>query len=530
MAFRILWVDDNIEDLRSHVLYLGEKGYEVEGVTNGTDALVILGEQDFDVILLDEMMPGMGGLETLEEIRKINLHIPVIMITKSEAEDLMTRAIGKRIDDYLVKPVSPVQILSALKRQLEARRLAGEEVTRDYMKNFMAVSERIAVAAHPQDWEGIYTDLVSWGLDLFEFSDHGLLQTQAEQLSAANQAFSKYVRKNYRAWIQQDRDQAAGNDVATENKIPVLSPRLFETWVEPELHNSRQVYLIVIDCMRLDQLRMIEPLFEPYYHIEKRNYWSILPTATPYARNALFSGLYPLDIAKRYPQWWIPGADHGGSRNASEGELLGEMLNRLDSPARNSFKYFKISDARETDHFSRNLGSLGETKFIAAVYNFLDIMAHGRSQSRILKELAPDEAAFRTLMRSWFEHSKLYDIIKQLARRDCTVIVTTDHGSMLCNRAIKIRGNRDTSTNVRYKFGDNLGVDEGKVFLMKNPEDFLLPAQTTIENYAITVENYYLVYPTNFHEYERLYRDSFQHGGISFEEMICPFVILRPKQ
>jgi CheY-like chemotaxis protein len=529
VAYKVLWVDDNIEELRSHLLYLNEKGFEVEGVTNGQDALAVLGEKDFDGILLDEMMPGMGGLETLEEIRKIDRHVPVIMITKSEAEDLMTRAIGKRINDYLVKPVSPIQVLSALRRQLEARKLASEEVTRDYMSNFMAVSDRIGTAARPKDWEAIYSDLVTWGMDLFEFSDHGLLETWGEQISAANQTFGKFVRDNYQEWINDDPQPGVGSEWDPEGGAPLFSPRVYETWIEPEVQKGKQVIWIVIDCMRLDQMRIIEPLLEPYYHLERNSYWSILPTATPYARNALFAGLYPLDIAEGYPEWWIASANHQGSRNANEAELLEAQLQRLGSPAAGSNKYYKVSDDRDSDLLHRNLGSLGDTKLIAGVYNFLDIMAHGRSQNRIIKELAPDEAAFRTLMRSWFEHSKLFEVMKGLARKDCTVILTTDHGSMLCRRSLKIRGNRDTSSNVRYKFGDNLGVDDDRVLLMKNPEEFRLPKQTTIENYAVTSENFYLVYPTNFHEYERLYRDSFQHGGISLEEVICPFTILRPR-
>ncbi len=529
MAFSILWIDDNIEELGGHVRYLGEKGYDVQGVTNGLDALAILADKPFDAILLDEMMPGMGGLETLEGIRKLNEHIPVIMITKSEAEDLMTRAIGKRIDDYLVKPVSPLQILSALKRQLEARRLASEEVTRDYMKHFMALGDRISRAGKPGDWETIYQDLVTWGMDLFRFSDHGLLQTQAEQMSAANAVFARYVREHYCDWVNSDGSTGVGDSRPEGGDLPLFSPRVYETWVEPEIKNSKQVFWIIIDCMRLDQLRTIEPLLEPYYHIDRRLYWSLLPTATPYARNSLFSGLYPLDIAEGYPQWWIGNADHEGSRNAHEADLLDQLLQRIGSSAAGNMRYYKVSDARDSDMLHRNLGSLGNVKLVAGVYNFLDIMSHGRSQNRILKELAPDEAAFCTLMRSWFEHSNLYEVMKNLARKDCTVILTTDHGSMLCSKAVKIRGNRDTSSNVRYKFGDNLGVDEAKVMMIKDPEKCRLPAQTTIENYAVTTENFYLVYPTNFHEYERLYRDSFQHGGISMQEMMCPFVVLKPR-
>ncbi len=521
MAYKILWIDDHIEELRAHSMYLGERGYEVEGVTNGMDALAVLKEKNFHAILLDEMMPGMGGLETLEGIRKIDHNIPVIMITKSEAEDLMTRAIGKRIDDYLVKPVSPIQVLSTLKRQVEARKLAGEEITRDYMSNFMAVTDRIAEAKSPEHWEGIYNDLVTWGLDLFQYSDHGLLETQGEQLSAANLAFGKFVRENYQHWIHTDPEQVSED-------VPLFSPRVFEKLIEPEIQRSRQVFWITIDCMRMDQMRMIEPLLEPYFHMDRKHYWSMLPSATPYARNALFAGLYPLDIAEGYPGFWRHGG-HEGSRNAFEGELLNELLKRVGSAAAGSCQYFKIADERSIDPLHRNLGSLGDTRLVAAVYNFLDIMAHGRSQNRILKELAPDEAAFRTLMRTWFEHSNLFNIMKSLARRDCTVVITTDHGSMMCRRSMQIRGNRDTSSNVRYKFGDNLGTEDERILLMKNPKDYRLPAESTIENYAITSENFYLVYPTNFHEYERLYRDSFQHGGISLEEMICPFVVLRPR-
>ncbi len=528
MPFQILWVDDNIEELRSQVMYLGEKGYDVEGVTNGQDALAVLREHPFDAILLDEMMPGMGGLETLEGIRRIDPSVPVIMITKSEAEDLMSRAIGKRIDDYLVKPVSPIQVLSALKRQLEARRLASEEVTRDYMSNFMAISDRIGTASSPADWEGIYNDLTTWSMNLFAYSDHGLLDTMAEQQAAANKVFGKYVRENYRQWISSEGDTGVGG-AGAETGVPLFSPRVFESWVAPEIEQSKQVFWIVIDCMRLDQVRMIEPLLESYYHLDRRTYWSILPTATPYARNALFAGLYPLDIAEGYPHWWVSDPAHEGSRNAHEADLLGELCHRTGSPAAGSNRYFKISDARDADPLHRNLGSLGDTRLVAGVYNFLDIMAHGRSQNRILKELAPDEAAFRSLMRSWFEHSNLFEVMKNLARRDCTVILTTDHGSMLCRRSMQIRGNKDTSSNVRYKFGDNLGVDDDSVMLMKNPMDYRLPTQSTIENYAVTSENHYLVYPTNFHEYERLYRDSFQHGGISLEEMLCPFIVMKPR-
>jgi CheY-like chemotaxis protein len=517
VGYRVLWIDDNIDELQSHIRFLAGKGYEVAGATNGRDGLAMLADANYDAVLLDEMMPGMGGLETLEEIRKTHKHVPVIMITKSEAEDLMTKAIGRRIDDYLVKPVSPLQIQAALKKHVEARKITQQQVTHDYLSHFNAVGDRTASARTPADWEAIYEDLVTWGLDLFRYSDHGLLGTQAEQMAAANLAVGRYVRERYRDWVNGAED------------APLLSPGVYQELVEPEVQGSKQVLWVVIDCMRADQWRMVEPLLEPYFHLERRSYWSILPTATPYARNALFAGLYPLDIARGYPNLWHDGMRDDTSRNAHEDTLLAAQLERLKSPAAGSMRYYKISDARDTDVLRRDFSSLGDVRLVVGVYNFLDIMAHGRSQSSILKELAPDEAAFRSLMRSWFEHSALLEVLKEASRRGTTTIVTTDHGSLFCKRATKIRGNRDTSTNVRYKFGDNLTVDDKRVMLIKDPAEYKLPPNSSIETYAITTENYYLVYPTNYHEYERLYRDSFQHGGISLEELICPFAVLRPR-
>jgi CheY-like chemotaxis protein len=517
LPYRVLWIDDNIDDLRSHILFLSQKGYEVEGVANGRDGLAMLDESPYDAVLLDEMMPGLGGLETLEEIRKKHAHVPVIMITKSEAEDLMTKAIGRRIDDYLVKPVSPLQIQAALKKQVEARKITEQQVTRDYLNQFIDVGDRIGQARSPADWESIYSDLVTWGLDLYRYSDHGLLSTQSEQLAAANLALGKYVRERYRDWIHGAAD------------APILSPAVYSHFVEPEVQAQSQVLWVVIDCMRLDQWRLVEPLLEPYFRLERHLYWSILPTATPYSRNAIFSGLYPLDIARNHKDLWHVGVSDESSRNANEDKLLALQLARLRSPAAGRTRYYKISDARDTDVLRRDFTSLGDLRLVAGVYNFLDIMSHGRSQSSILKELAPDEAAFRALMRTWFEHSSLFELLRDAARRGTTTIVTTDHGSLFCRRATKVRGNRDASSNVRYKFGDNLSVDEKRVLLIKDPADYKLPPNSSIETYAITTENYYLVYPTNYHEYERLYRDSFQHGGISLEEMICPLAVLRPR-
>jgi len=517
VAFRILWVDDQIEELRSHIVFLTEKGYVVDGATNGQDAVTMLRRTPYDAILLDEMMPGMDGLETLAALKRVRENVPVVMITKSEEEDLLDRAIGRRIDDYLVKPVSPLQVMSALKRLLEGRRIRGEQVNREYLRHFAEITRRLGEADSPADWEALYEQMVTWELDLYAYGDRTLLETHQEQMAECNRVFARFVREHYGDWT------AGGGDA------PLLSPDLFRRWILPELENAPQVVWIVIDCMRLDQWRHVEDLLEPYYYLERRLYWSLLPTATPFARNALFAGLWPREIAVRYPDWWRGSSRQQHSKNAHEAELLGEQLRRLGSDAADSYKYYKVYDVRDTDDLRRHVGSLGGVRLVAAVYNFLDIMAHGRSQSTILKELAPDVAAFRSLMRSWFEHSTLLEVLRQLARRDATVIVTTDHGSTHCHRATTVRGNRETSTNVRYKYGDNLGVDDGDVFLLGDPQRYGLPRQSPIENYAVATQDFYMVYPTNFHEYERLYRDSFQHGGISLEEMIVPLVVLRPR-
>ena len=517
MAFNILWVDDQIADLRSHIVYLTEKGFVVDGASNGSDALEMLRTTNYDAILLDEMMPGISGLDTLSGIKKIRENVPVIMITKSEEEDLVDRAIGQRIDDYLVKPVSPIQITSALKRLLEGRKLRGEHVTKDYLSHFASIPDRVFEAKSTSDWESLHEDLITWELDLYSYSDHGLLATHAEQKAECNRAFTRYIRNNYKDWINDSGDK------------PTLPHKMFEEKVVPHLGRGKQVFWIVIDCMRLDQWRFVEDLLAPYFNIDRQLSWSMLPSATPFARNAMFAGLTPKEIAEQYPEYWKGSAQQEHSKNAYEKELLFEQMKRLGLSAASSYRYFKVFDAQDTDDLKKQLGSLDNVELVAAVYNFLDIMSHGRSSSTILKELAPDVAAFRSLMRSWFEHSTLFEALKAISRRDATVIISTDHGSALCKKSVRVKANREASNNVRYKYGDNLGVNEKEVLLIKNPEQYGLPKQSPIENYVITTGDQFLVYPTKFHEYERRFRDSYQHGGISMEELITPFIVLKPR-
>jgi CheY-like chemotaxis protein len=513
---KILWADDQIEELRSQIVFLESKGFEVVGVSNGDDALDLLRRESFDAVLLDEMMPGRGGLETLVGIRELGSSSPVIMITKSEEEELMERALGRRISDYLVKPVNPTQILMALKRALDEDRITERQVTHDYLRSFSELARQRMEACSWADWADIYDQMVGWELELHRLKDPGLADTHTQQMRDANAEFCRFVEGNYPSWI-------AGDDG------PVMSHQVLAHAVAPHLRDGKRVFLFVLDCMRLDQWRTMEPLLEPWFEVSRELYCSILPTATPFARNAIFAGALPVDIARAHPQWWRGSAREEKSKNAHEKQLLAGQLQRLGLRQVRSkyFKTFKISD---TEAMRRQIPSLGDVNLVAAVVNFLDILAHGRSHNDLLQELAPDESAFRSVMQSWFQHSTLLAILKDLAAQsDAVVIVTTDHGSVQVRKASLVKANRDASTNVRYKYGDNLTVDPKEAFVMKKPTHYGLPSDSPIQNYICAKEYNYFVYPTNYHEYERQYKDSFQHGGVSLEEMIVPVATLVPR-
>ncbi len=505
----ILWIDDQISELRSQILFLESKGYEVVGVSNGDDALVELRNRRFDVVLLDEMMPGKGGIETLQGIREIDGTIPVIMITKSEEEELMDRALGRRINDFLVKPVNPNQILLSLKKALDESAILERQVSQDYLQVFSRLSQERMEASTPAEWMEVYEKMVDWEIRLSGISDRSLVQTHRVQMRDANANFGRFVEKNYRNWLQ-------------GNARPVMSTDVIKRWVAPHLRAGNKVFFFVIDCMRLDQWRQLEGFLHPLYRVEEELYYSILPTATPFARNAIFSGLLPLEIARRHPRWWRGSAQEERSKNAFEAQLLAENLKTLGLGKVN-FKYFKTYNIEETEAMAKQIPSLGDVPLVVGVINFLDILSHGRSTNELLMELAPDEVAFRSVMRSWFQHSALYELLRSLATRsDNVVIITTDHGSVQVRKAAKVKARKEASANVRYKYGDNLVVDDRAAFIMKNPEDFGLPQDSPIQNYICAKEYNYFVYPTNYHEYERQYRGSFQHGGISMEEMIIP--------
>jgi CheY-like chemotaxis protein len=517
---KILWVDDEIELLRPHIRFLTERGYEVATATNGRDAVSMVREDGFDLVFLDEMMSGMGGLETLAEIKELKPNIPVVMVTKNEEESLMEDAIGDKISDYLIKPVKPTQVLLACKKFLEGQRITSAAVSKDYIQEFGRISTALMGDLNHEDWVELYGGLVRWGLELDEHPDLNLRQMLAEQTRECNLAFGKYIERRYRDWVA----SAPG----TPNR-PLLSPEIVDRYVIPELQTGKSVVFFVIDCLRLDQWMVMEKLLHDYFSITRSHYFGILPTATPYSRNAIFSGSFPNDIELRHPELWEKSEDDESSRNRYENQFLEKLLERRKVHLKHEPKYVKILDTEYGRTVEQNIQAYAQAPLSSIVVNFVDMLAHGRSDSNLLKEIAPDESAYRSLTRSWFTHSSLFGMLKGLAgNKNVTVILTTDHGSIRSLRGAKVLGDREASTNLRYKFGRNLKCDEKSAILVRNPADFRLPKRGVATNYIVAKEDYYFVYPTDYHRYLNQYRDSFQHGGASMEEMILPVVKLEP--
>jgi DNA-binding response OmpR family regulator len=511
----ILWVDDEIDLLSAHVIFLRERGYNVVEATNGDDAIELVRNERIDLVLLDEMMPGRDGLSTLEGIKDINPLLPVIMVTKSEEEHLMDEAIGKKIDDYLTKPVNLSQIQSAIKKILDKQRLTESTLTREFVMEFSRITQRLSGPLDWKEWIDIHVKLSEIDLELERFRDVGLKQSLMDLKKQSASEFGRYVTKNYQTWIKQ------GNG-------PSLSVDVVNNHVAPLLREGVQTFFIVIDCMRLDQWLMIEPVLADYYNIKKEYYYSILPTATPFSRNAIFAGEYPDTVAKLNPELWFK-SNNEASRNRHERQLLDRNLALKGLKFKSEPKYVKVLDIEEGQNVARKIKSYSSVPLLSIVYNFVDKMIHGRSESEILQEIAPNEAAFRSLVKSWFEHSHLLDMLKTLASWNCAVVITSDHGSVIGTRGTIAHGKRDTSTNLRYKYGDNLNCDQKQAWLVKDPKTMRLPVWGLGTSYIIALEDFYFVYPTNYSEYKRHYQNSFQHGGISPDEMILPVAVLRPK-
>ncbi len=521
MLNKILWVDDEIELLKPHIIFLSEKGYEVITATNGEDAIDLFKEKDVNLVFLDEMMPGMGGLEVLGKLKEIDSNIPVVMITKNEEESLMNEAIGSKITDYLTKPVNPSQVFLVCKKLLEGKKISNEFATKDYLQDFQQISFLLSQDLDFNDWTEIYLKLVNWDLELSSISDSGMLQTFNEQKKECNKEFCKYIERNYKKWITTNKENT-----------PKLTLDIIPEYVLPELKNGEQtVFLFVIDCLRYDQWLVMEKLLIDFFKIDKEFYYSILPTATAYARNTLFAGLYPSEIERYYPDLWqSTNDDDEKSMNKYEKDLLQLLLDRRRIKLRNDLKYIKIIDPEVGRNFEQNILSYQNTNLTAVVVNFLDMIAHGRSDSDLLKEIAPDEAAYRSLTNSWFQHSSLLSTFKSISKiKNSKIIITTDHGSIRALRGAKVLGDKETSTNLRFKFGRNLKVDEKHAIYIKDPLEYKLPRRGITTSYIIAKEDFYFVYPTDYHKYLSYYKDTFQHGGISMEEMILPVIKMEPK-
>ncbi len=511
---KILWVDDEIDLLRPHVLFLENKGYDVKTLTNAEDAIEIVAKEDFDIVLLDEMLHGMDGLTALAELKEISPGLPIIMVTKSEEESLMEEAIGSKIDDYLTKPVNPSQILLVCKKILDKRKIAGQIISRDYTSEFRQISARIMGPMDWRDWIDIHAKLSEWDVELDAHPDLGLKQILYEQKRDCNAEFGRFIETNYRGWLHSDN-------------APPLSPDVVQQFVLPHVNAGKKTILLIIDALRLDQWLILEPLIRSYFKISRDYYYSILPTATPYARNAIFAGMFPSEIEKKIPELWDDDNEEDDvSRNRFELELLQEQLKRLKIELKPGPKYAKILNVQESAEISRKINEYSASPLSAIVFNFVDILAHSRSSSKVIKEMIPNEAAFRSITRAWFEHSHLFTALRKLAANGNTVIVTSDHGSIRGLHGAKVIGDRETSTSLRYKYGKNIKVDPKDAMIINNPLDYKLPARGVNTNYIIAKEDNYFVYPTNYHYYLNYYADSFQHGGISLEEIVLPIITL----
>ena len=509
---RILWADDEIDLLKPHILFLKAKGYDVDTVSNGIDALDALDARPYSLILLDENMPGISGLETLSRINIRHPDIPVIMITKSEEENIMNQAIGNQIADYLIKPVNPNQILLSLKKNLHSTELVARQATTSYQQEFQHLSQDINMAGTIDEWMDVYRRLVYWELKLAE-SDSAMDEMLLMQKRDANSNFCKFIKRRYEDWV-------------TTDDHPMMSHEVFRRTVFPLLDAGEKVCFVLIDNFRLDQWRIVQPLISEFFNVEEDLYTTILPTSTQYARNAIFAGLMPRQIAEMYPQYWVE-EDEDEGLNVHESELIRTQIERFRR--KDKFAYTKIYDSQGGDKFIRSLSNTRDVNLQVLVLNFIDMLSHARTESKMIRELANSDAAYRSLTESWFRHSSAVDIFRRLAEDGYRVIVTTDHGTIRVDNPIKVVGDRNTNTNLRYKVGKNLNYNPKQVYEINNPGRYGLPSPNISSKYIFATNEDFFSYPNNYNYYVQYYNGTFQHGGISLQEMLVPIVTLTPK-
>jgi len=513
---KILWVDDEIDYLKPHILFLEKKNYEVTTCNNGLDAIEIFDNENFDIVFLDENMPGMSGLETLSEMKEKKSAIPMIMITKSEEEYIMEEAIGSKIADYLIKPVNPNQILLSLKKNLDNSKLISQKTTLDYQKEFRKIAMEMGMVNSYEDWIELYKKLLFWELQLEDINDPAMIEILESQKVEANSQFGKFIERNYEDWFLPKAD------------TPVQSHTLFKELVVPELKKKeRPVLFIVIDNLRYDQWKAFENVVADYYKLEKEvPYYSILPTATQYARNAIFSGLLPVDMEKKHPDLWKNDPDEGG-KNLFEAEFLEAQLKRLNLNIKSD--YFKITNMASGKKLLDSFKTLKDNDLVALVYNFVDMLSHAKTEMDVVKELAPDDKAYRSLTLSWFKNSPLLEIIQQAQKLGFKLILTTDHGTINVKNPSKVVGDKNTSLNLRYKTGRSLTYEQKDVYAVKDPKKIGLPAINMSSSFIFAKNDLFLAYVNNYNHYVSYYKNTYQHGGISLEEMIVPCLIFNPK-
>lgn len=520
MAHRILWADDEIDLLKPHIMFLRNKGYDISTANNGADALDMVAAERYDLIILDENMPGLTGLETLAAVKQRAPHIPVIMITKSEEENIMDKAVGSKIADYLIKPVNPSQILLALKKHLHSEELVNVQTTTDYRREFAALAADTDAARTIEDWYALYARLVFWDMQLAD-TDTGMRPMLQAQIDEANSAFNKFVRRNYESWMS-----GADTPPAPGDGVPLLSPRVMQHSVFPLLDAGQKTFFVLIDNFRLDQWQTVKPMLAEMYDLAESTYTSILPTATQYARNAIFSGLMPVTIARMFAGLWID-EDAEESKNLNESPLLQTLFERYRRKCR--FSYSKINDNAGAEKLLRDFARLEENDLNVVVFNFIDMMSHARTESKMIRQLAGNDAAYRSLTASWFRHSGILDFFRRAAGGGWRIVLTTDHGTVRVDNPVKVVGDRGTNTNLRYKVGKNLGYNQKQVYEIKNPERFGLPSPNVSSTYIFASGTDFFAYPNNYAHYVHYYKDTFQHGGISMQEMLIPLVTLTPK-
>ncbi len=512
---RILWTDDEVEALKPHILFLEDKGYQIDTCSNGNDTIDLVKQNPYDLIFLDENMPGLSGMETLKLIKEVRTDIPVVMITKSEEEELMEAAIGSEIADYLIKPVKPKQVLLAIKKILDQRRLVTEKTTTGYRQEFSRISNMISTAASYSDWTELYKKIVFWESELEKSTDPGMDEILKMQENEANNSFSKFIMNNYLDWLKPEKVNS-----------PIISPFLFTKKIFPQIHEHKPLFFILIDNMRYDQWKTISIELSGLFRIiEEDMYFSILPTATQFSRNSIFAGLMPSVISTSMPDLWINDDEEEG-KNMFEEELFRNQLKRKGLNYK--WSYNKISSSLEGRKINERVKSMLENDINILVFNFVDMLSHARTDIGVIRDMAKDEPAYRSLTRSWFIHSSLFELLKILATNQVKVIFSTDHGTIRVQNPLKIVGDRKTSPNLRYKMGRNLDYDPRKIFEIKDPEKAMLPKTNISSKYIFALNKDFLIYQNNYNHYAGYYKDTFQHGGISMQEIMLPFAILEP--